>query len=210
MGKSDTTDNGQAAELPPENIDAALVVRIAAGDRQAETALVRRYSRAVRALLEQRVRSRETASDLVQETFIVVIARIRDSGIHDPSRIAGFLRQTAINLANSEKRKAQRQRTDVAVDEEIVESIPGPVDPQALVEEEDLARLVNQLVDTLPMERDRDLLRRYLVQGEDKDVLCSAYALSSEHFDRVLYRARMRLRELVEHRLSGELREEPK
>lgn len=106
MGKSDTTDNGQAAELPPENIDAALVARIAAGDRQAETALVRRYSRAVRALLEQRVRSRETASDLVQETFIVVIARIRDSGIHDPSRIAGFLRQTAINLANSEKRKA--------------------------------------------------------------------------------------------------------
>ncbi|HWU53468.1 MAG TPA: sigma-70 family RNA polymerase sigma factor [Tahibacter sp.] len=211
MGHTGTTDSEQAAERPPENIDVELVARIAASDRQAETALVQRYTRAVRALLERRVSSSEIVDDLVQETFIVVIARARDNGIHDPSRIAGFLRQTAINLANSARRRMQTQRTDVSADEEVIENVADASDPLALAEEVDLIRFVSQMLDELPTQRDRELLRRYLVQGEDKMVICHDYGLNAEHFDRVMHRARTRLRDLIDrHSSSGELRKEPK
>lgn len=210
MRRSDTDVGESAAARSSEDIDADLVARIAAGDRQAETALVQRYARAVRAVLDRYVRS-DLAADLAQETFLLVLARIRGDGIDDPSRLAGFLRQTAINLANSERRKAQRQRTDLSVDTKFIESIADTADPLALIEEGDLIRLVTQLLDELPVQRDRDLLRRYLVQGEDKMAICHDYGLSAEHFDRVMHRARARLRNLVDrHSVSGQLRKEAK
>ena len=54
------------------------------------------------------------------------------------------------------------------------------------------------LIGELPMQRDRELLWRYYVLGHDKEQLCRDFSLGVEHFDRVLHRARSRLRELVE------------
>ena len=50
----------------------------------------------------------------------------------------------------------------------------------------------------MPVARDRDLLWRYYVLEHDKVSLCHAYTLSFEHFDRVVHRARIRFKELVE------------
>ena len=43
-----------------------------------------------------------------------------------------------------------------------------------------------------------DTAGRYYVLGHDKEQLCRDFSLGVEHFDRVLHRARSRLRELVE------------
>jgi len=181
---------------PPSTIDSELAARVARGDRQAETTFVRRHQRDVTLVLQTRVQP-DRVHDLTQETFIVVIERMRDNGIHDPNRIGGFLRQTAINLANSDRRKYQRQRTDNDNDsiEIVVDEALGPADSLEFHEQ---VSLIAQLMEELPMERDRDLLQRYLVLGEDKMVLCHEYGLSSEHFDRVLHRARVRLKDLLD------------
>jgi RNA polymerase sigma-70 factor (ECF subfamily) len=183
---------------PASTIDSDLAARVARGDRQAETTFVRRHQRTVTLVLQKRVQP-DRVYDLTQETFIVVIARMRDNGIHEPTRIGGFLRQTAINLANSERRKYLRQRTDNDNDsiDIVIDEALGPSDS---VELDELVSMVGQLMDELPMERDRDLLRRYLVDGQDKVALCRHYGLSSEHFDRVLHRARVRLKELLDRR----------
>jgi RNA polymerase sigma-70 factor (ECF subfamily) len=182
-------------------IDSELAARVARGDRQAETTFVRRHQRAVTLVLQTRVQP-DRVHDLTQETFIVVIARMRDNGIHDPTRIGGFLRQTAINLANSERRKQQRQRTDNDNDSiEVV--VDEALSPAESLEFDQLVTFITQLMDELPMERDRDLLQRYLVIGEDKMALCREYGLSSEHFDRVLHRARVRLKDLLDKRRGG-------
>ena len=60
--------------------------------------------------------------------------------------------------------------------------------------------MIGELMDELPMRRDRELLQRYIVNEEDKFALCREYGLTSEHFDRVLHRARVRLKELLEKR----------
>lgn len=179
-------------------IDSELAARVARGDRHAESTFVRRYQRAVALVLQTRVQP-DRVHDLTQETFIVVIARMRDNGIHDPNRIGGFLRQTAINLANSDRRKYLRQRTDTDNDsiEVVVDEALGPADS---VELDQLLSTINGLMDELPMRRDRELLQRYLVNGEEKFALCREYGLTSEHFDRVLHRARVRLKELLDKR----------
>lgn len=183
----------------PSTNESDLAARVARGDRQAETTFVRQYQRAVTLVLQSRNVQPDRVHDLTQETFIVVIARLRSNGIHDTNRIGGFLRQTAINLANSERRKILRQRTDTDNDsiEVIVDEALGPADS---VELEQLLSLIGELMDELPMRRDRELLQRYLVNEEDKFALCGEYSLTSEHFDRVLHRARIRLKELLDKR----------
>jgi RNA polymerase sigma-70 factor (ECF subfamily) len=192
-------DNGSDHASPEAAtaFDVELVGRVAAGDRVAEHELVRRYTRPLLAVLTQRLRAPELACDLVQETFIIAFERLRHEGLDDPAKLAGFLRQTAVNLAIGERRKFVRRRTD-----NDAESLDGVVDeaagPLALLEREQTAVLVKQLIAELPVPRDRILLWRHYVEGHDKQRLCKDYALSVEHFDRVLHRARSRLRELAE------------
>jgi RNA polymerase sigma factor (sigma-70 family) len=196
------TSTPHDAATGTSGVDENLVARIARGDGKAEEALIKRYSRPVQLLLEKRLRSTEQAADLLQETFLVVIARLRDHGVDDPARLAGFIRQTALNLAISAQRKFLRQRTDTEDDslmEAIVDSVAGPAE---LIEEQDLVRLTRQALRELPMERDRDLLWRYLVLGENKEACMATYQLTSEHFDRVLHRALARLRILLNERLT--------
>ncbi|UXI69756.1 RNA polymerase sigma factor [Tahibacter amnicola] len=185
------------ASVPASAVDAELVARIASGDRLAERALVQRYIRPILAVLNQRLHQPELARDLAQETFIIAMERLRGDGVDDPERLAGFLRQTAINLAIGEKRKVQRRRTDADSDG-LAAAVDDSAGPLALLEQQQVTTLVRQLIAELPVPRDRDLLWRHYVLDHDKADLCRDYELSAEHFDRVLHRARSRLRELAE------------
>lgn len=182
--------------------DVELVERVAAGDREAEVALVRRYTRPLVAVLTQRLRQPELARDLVQETFIIAFERLRHDGLDDPRRLAGFLRRTAVNLAIGERRKFARRRTESDSEgmDEVIDEAAGPL---ALLERAQTAQLVRQLIGELPVERDRALLWRHYVLDHDKQTLCEEYALSVEHFDRVLHRARARLREIADRRRAN-------
>ena len=55
----------------------------------------------------------------------------------------------------------------------------------------------------LKNERDRDILSRYYIADQDKDAICRDLQLSDLHFNRVLFRARQRYRELYESRQEG-------
>lgn len=185
---------------PPPNPDSELAARIARGDSLAESQFFRRHLMAVTMVLQQQRLAPDRVDDLIQETFIVVIKRLRKGDIKEPERIRGFLRQTAIHLANGELRRHQRQRTDN--DSEGVEIIVDQgMTPPENVDLEQLAQQIFVLMAELPQQRDRELLNRFSLQQQDKAALCSEYGLSSEHFDRVLHRARLRLKELLkEHR----------
>jgi len=50
----------------------------------------------------------------------------------------------------------------------------------------------------MPVARDREILRRFYLEEEDKDSVCRALAIDPGHFHRVMFRARERFRLLVE------------
>jgi len=176
-----------------------LVARIAAGDRTAEDALVRRYRAGLVFVLSRHLRDPSGAEDLAQEALTIVLLRLRERGLEDPVRLAGFLHRTATNLVRNEVRKAVRRRTDL---DELIELAPDSVaGPQGLLAREQTRDLARRLLDELDNPRDREILHRYYVLDEDKAAICDDLALSSLHFNRVLYRARCRFRELLEGRL---------
>ena len=60
------------------------------------------------------------------------------------------------------------------------------------------AKLVRRVLADLGLERDRQMLFRFYVAEEDKADICAALGLSSLQFNRVLFRARQRYKELYE------------
>ena len=49
----------------------------------------------------------------------------------------------------------------------------------------------------LSVERDRQLLSAYFFEGKGKEELCNELDLSTEHFDKVLHRAKTRLKQAL-------------
>lgn len=187
-----------AAAMPPDEDEAQvatdLVRRIASGNAAAEGELVERYSRGVLYLLRRL--APEMADDLHQETFRIVLERLRRRELDEPEGLAGFLRGIARNLVIAERRKSARRRTE-ADEEELAQAVtPAPGQLAAVLLDEE-AETVRQLIRELPTERDRQLLLRFYVTEEDKESVCADLGLDSLHFNRVLFRARQRFKDLL-------------
>jgi RNA polymerase sigma-70 factor (ECF subfamily) len=188
-------DSGGAA--PDEaGIATDLVRRIAAGDTAAEAALFERYRWGLLYLLRRLIAPPELAEDLHQETFRIVLERLRRQGLEEPAGLAGFLRGTARNLAIAEHRKAARRQTNADPErlERTVHPAPGQLDTVLLDEE---AAIVRRLIGEMATDRDRQILLRFYVAEEEKESICSELGLDSLHFNRVLFRARNRFRQLL-------------
>src|SRR6186997_1959353 len=81
-----STDAGY--EPDEAGIATDLVRRIAAGDAAAEASLVQRYSRGLLYLLRRLGAPPELAEHLHQETFRIVLDRLRRRGLEDPAGLA--------------------------------------------------------------------------------------------------------------------------
>ena len=137
--------------------------------------------------------------DLVQETLLVVIQRLRGAGIDDPHKLAAFAAQTARNLAIASLRKAERQRTDV--DSEATERNADPAQSvDGIAADLEAALAVRALLRELPQPRDRLMLKRFYLDDHDKEMICQEMDLTEAAFNQALSRARRRFRQILEER----------
>ena len=172
---------------------AALVKRIVARDAGAEAELLHRYGRAVTALMERNTPRHTDTDDLFQETFFIVIQKIRNGEVREPERLSGFVCSVARNVAIAHARRIDpSSRRDVSAD-----SAPtsGPSQLDEVLRKEN-ALLVRRVLQGLASGRDRELLGRFYLAEESKESICQAMRLSSLQFDQVLFRARQRYRAL--------------
>jgi RNA polymerase sigma-70 factor (ECF subfamily) len=56
---------------------------------------------------------------------------------------------------------------------------------------------VQEILADLKKERDREILQRFYVREEDKASICHRLGVDSVHFNRVLYRARQRMKSAI-------------
>jgi len=174
--------------------------RIREGDVSAESELIRQFEPGLRVLLRRRTGGDVgLLQDLVQETLLIVIQRLRGNGIDDPGKLAAFAAQTARNLAIASLRKAERQKTDVDSEatERNADSSRGVV---TLAEDIESALAVRALLRELPQPRDRLMLRRFYLEDHDKEIICREMQLSEAAFNQALSRARRRFRQILEER----------
>jgi len=179
-----------------------IVQGIRDGDTGAEADMVKRYSRGLGYLLARRIGDDERARDLLQDTFSIAIEKLREIKLDNPERLAGYLRGIAIRVALNAGRRRNREPYPMAI--EAVAAIPDsePRQFQHIAREQTLSA-VHTLLESMPVERDRELLLRFYVYDQDKQEISRALGLDSLHFNRVLFRAKGRFRKLLEK--SGDI-----
>jgi RNA polymerase sigma-70 factor (ECF subfamily) len=173
-----------------------LVARIRAGDRQAEDELVRRFHRGVTVVLTRSSRDPSVVDDLHQDTFRIALEKIREGAVREPEKISGFIASVARNLVIEHFRKVSTRQLSGAP-EEIGLASPDPDALEGMLEAE-RAAIVRRVLSEMRSQRDRRILFRFYIAEDEKEAICRDLGLSSLHFNRVLFRARERYRELYE------------
>lgn len=181
---------------------AELAARVLAGDRLAESILVARLTRPLRLVFRVRRVSSAEVDDLVQETLIIVLKRLRSSALNEADGVQAFSEATARNVWLAQCRKAGRREDLLRRQEDSLEPAME-LPPEQRCSREEARRLVQESVADLSQSRDRELLREHYLNEVDKEALCARLGLSAAHFDRTLYNARERLRKLLRRRGMG-------
>lgn len=177
----------------------AIVAGIVEGDRLAEKAMVEKYRKPLVFIIERRTNNRENAKDILQDTFLIVLQKLRTEPLKDPSKLGAYLQRTAINLHIGEVRKSIRRNT--TTDSELIDAYAESEGDQHQKLVDERAKIaVKKLLSELHNERDRNILTLYYIQEGEKDAICEELELSLRHFDRVISRARSRFKELMDGR----------
>lgn len=174
----------------------SLVSRIIAGDDAAEHELVSRYTRGIKVIIDRIVRNPTVTEDLSQETFRIVLEKLRHGDLRQPERLSGFVCSVARNAARDHMRRATRYfwiEGDAGV-----QDIPDPA-PDQLDEvlRKERAEVVHQVINELSLDRDRQLLLRHFILEENKDKICKDLGITRIKFNYVIYRAVARFKELL-------------
>ena len=172
-----------------------LVGRILAGDSAAEEELVRRYEKGVAIVIDQIVRSQSVTEDLSQDTFKIVLEKVRRGDLREPERLSGFVCGVARNTAIDYMRRTRhlKNREGIANAEHI--SDPAPSQLEDILKHE-RALIVREVINELKIKRDRDLLFRYFIAEEDKDKICADFGITRAQFSNLIFRAIVRFKEL--------------
>lgn len=172
-----------------------LAVRIGEGDATAESELVERYATGIKLILLKRTGNRQLSLDLCQDTFVIALQKLRSGEVRKPESLVAFLRQTAVNLSIEHYRKEKRYIQH----DGIISLQTTHRDRKAEQIDYQYARtLLDGVIKQLVRTRDREILHRFYLLDENKPQICNALDLSAAHFDRVLYRARQRMCEMIE------------
>jgi RNA polymerase sigma-70 factor (ECF subfamily) len=182
---------------------ANLLSRIRSGDQQAEAELVECYKCAVMSIIRQGVDDPATADDLYQETFCIVLEKIRQGDVREAEKLSGFVCGVARNRVIKYFQRVGQRRSLTPLEE--IEHLPHPSSDQLeqLLQKEK-TDLVWQILKEMTNERDIQVLFRFYLAEDDKEQICADLELTSLHFNRVLHRARKRYRELYKRVLQDE------
>jgi RNA polymerase sigma factor (sigma-70 family) len=180
---------------------AELAERILKGDTEAESELCALSDLPIRQILRRHVHNFARVDELTQEVHIVVLIRLRREPLNEPSQLAAFIAGTARNLGRADRRKEQRQNTETVAEMQDVMLNQEP-DPSVILEVNESAALVREVVQEL-QPRDRLAVFMYYFYGMDKASICRELRMRNSHLYLVLFRARSRMRELLQKRGMG-------
>ena len=172
----------------------AIVANIRRGDRPMEAVFFQRYYAGVKRHLARYIHNTSHAEDIAHDALLTVLLRLRNKSIEQPQFLDRFVYQTAKFSYYSWRRRPANQP---GLFEPLAEH-QNPMDTEQQFLRAEQRRLLLVLIGTLRVERDREILRRAYIHDETKLATCEALALTTSHFDRIIFRARERLKHRLE------------
>jgi len=171
-----------------------IVANIRRGDRPMEAVFFQRYYAGVKRHLARYIHNTSHAEDIAHDALLTVLLRLRNKSIEQPQFLDRFVYQTAKFSYYSWLRRPANQPD---LFEPLAEH-QDPMDTEQQFLRAEQRRLLLVLIGTLRVERDREILRRAYIHDETKLATCEALALTTSHFDRIIFRARERLKHRLE------------
>ncbi|KCZ93791.1 RNA polymerase sigma factor [Hyphomonas johnsonii] len=168
------------------------IARAAAGDRQAASALVNRYSPGVLALASRMLSDRTEAEDVTQETFIRAWKALPD---WEPrAKFSTWLHRVALNLCYDRLRKRRETLMD-----ELPERTDPALMPHEALDQAERVRAVEAAIAALP-ERQAAALTLCALQDHSQAEAADIMEISVEALESLLARARRTLRTVLTER----------
>ena len=145
-----------------------LVEQAKGGDQQAMGALYQQTCQRVYALALRLTGNKDTAMDVVQESYLSALEHLED--LRNPDAFLSWIFQIAANRCRKVQRQAGRLVSPGGEDEEeadYFDAIPDPNEaliPEAAADSGETRRLVMELVDSLPPEQRECVILYYFTQ----------------------------------------------
>jgi len=171
------------------------------GHDKAHEVLLRDMS-GLKAQLTRVTRDAELASDLLQDAIVTALQKLEAGEIEHRGQLDGYVYRVALNHLRNHRRKDKSTISGPDTLPDLVDA-EGEARPGRAIEGGQFSRVVTQLLKEMTSPRDREVLIRFYLQEEDRSALCRSLALTDLQFNRVIFRARGRLRELLERRGLG-------
>ena len=163
--------------------------------------MIAQYGKGLLLMLRKRTNNAVWADDLYQDTFALVLQKIRTGSVREPEKLAGFIHQIARNLLIRDSRVEKRRGGEG--DQSLADLINCHRNPLFQLEKKQLAKLVRQVLAGMKQERDRRILYSFYINEEEKGEICHDLGVDPAHFDVILHRARQRFSELWERKRRG-------
>lgn len=165
-----------------------LVVKLVAGDEFAFAALYDMHARSVHRYAWALVHDRDSAADVVQETFLAAWRRRRDIRLATDSLLPWLL-ATARYISMNELRRLKRHPTEAITTDQ---AVPGPSTDDVVEQRIQLEAVVRSLerMDDL----DQKIVRLCLFEGLTYEQAARALHITTSSVGKRLERARKRLR----------------
>jgi len=157
---------------------------------------IREHYAGLTALLQRRIGDPNVAAEMLNEAVAKAIEHTRQGRVAQPELLAGYVFRVALNLYRNYRRQFDN-RPELRVTTDDIQQLPSSATSGDDLEAR-VVRQVRSIISLLPTARDREIVTRFYLDEEDKDDICQALGLSPLHFDKVIFRARQRLRALIE------------
>jgi RNA polymerase sigma-70 factor (ECF subfamily) len=169
----------------------------AALQRSEVSALIEREYVGLRLLITRRAGDPQLGADLLNDAICTAWEKWQAGQIAHPEHIAGYVFQVAINLLRNHRR-AMGVRPDKRASVKELDELPSGGEPRDQLFQSQLGARVRKLLLEMGSARDRSVLVRFYLDEEDKDTICRDLQLTALQFDKVLHRARRRMRDLMD------------
>jgi RNA polymerase sigma-70 factor (ECF subfamily) len=161
------------------------------------SALIEQNYVGLRLLVARRCRDPQVAADLLNDAVCTTWAKWQAGKIERPEQIAGYVLQVTMNLLRNHRR-AIAERPEKRADATKLQELQSDGEPGDETIEREIAVQVKNVIRGMSSQRDRTILVRFYLDEEDKETICRDLGLSPLQFDKILHRARGRLRKLLE------------
>jgi len=166
-------------------------------DRTKFTTLIKVHYSGLINLVGGLVRNKDLAADMVHQAITIALENIEAGRIRSAEQVPGYVYKTCLNLLRNHRRK-MTNRPDLRADPEHLDMLPG--DEQ--VDFSDEQRIKDSVIFALRAltPRDREVVIRFYLHDEDKEVICRDFNLSPLVFNKIVSRARQRLKDRLSAR----------